>query len=487
MTLDEARVLLGVDASTSADEVRRAYLRLVKQHRPEQDPTGFQRVREAYDLVRQLQSFQVDQVIPRALVVESSDADVAPVIAVDPGEAVPRLSVDDLEESYGLADALEAGDTRGAIRIWRAAVRARPDSAEARQRLVEAYTEAGDDERAARALLRGYRRGFDGFAAALLSQAPAHAPAELFERAQQDGGLAFAAAAGRLKQGDPDAALPYIAMGIRSEFGNSFQTASLVIAALGQLGKRGDVVRFRELAELFATHAKENQLVLWGPYAAQWLVLRELSLVADQLPAFVFKSLAGAVFETDAASLADDLSLFAEANPEEAKRAERALKEHAPRLHAAYGPLFAPAPRFRKGWSFGWMPVMPVIMLLSLLARLFVGSGGTTEYVEVPRPVPSTTWAPSFVVAPGQYDEKKVEQAVGELYSLARERGQSKLQDSLSAANRAFAGDCRRLAREIATVVEATQNNDAMLPHARTLWVEFARACPAQVTMVDAP
>ena len=50
MNLREAQDLLGVDPRDDADKVRRAYLRKVKKHKPERDPEGFQRVREAYDL-----------------------------------------------------------------------------------------------------------------------------------------------------------------------------------------------------------------------------------------------------------------------------------------------------------------------------------------------------------------------------------------------------------------------------------------------------
>lgn len=49
---DEAFSVLGVEAPTSAEAIRRAYLRLVRKHSPERDPEGFQRVREAYDLLR---------------------------------------------------------------------------------------------------------------------------------------------------------------------------------------------------------------------------------------------------------------------------------------------------------------------------------------------------------------------------------------------------------------------------------------------------
>lgn len=50
--LDEARTLLRVDAQADQKAVKRAYLRAVKRHKPERDPEGFQRVREAFDVAK---------------------------------------------------------------------------------------------------------------------------------------------------------------------------------------------------------------------------------------------------------------------------------------------------------------------------------------------------------------------------------------------------------------------------------------------------
>ena len=49
MTEDEARSILGVDRESSKDAVRRAYLALTKKHKPDRDPEGFRRVREAFE------------------------------------------------------------------------------------------------------------------------------------------------------------------------------------------------------------------------------------------------------------------------------------------------------------------------------------------------------------------------------------------------------------------------------------------------------
>ncbi len=51
MTHDEARSILELTGQPTALEVRRAYARAVKAHKPDVDPTGFAKVREAFELL----------------------------------------------------------------------------------------------------------------------------------------------------------------------------------------------------------------------------------------------------------------------------------------------------------------------------------------------------------------------------------------------------------------------------------------------------
>lgn len=46
--------ILGLAPGSSVDDVRRAYARLLRQHRPDQDPVGFRRLRDAYEFVLRL-------------------------------------------------------------------------------------------------------------------------------------------------------------------------------------------------------------------------------------------------------------------------------------------------------------------------------------------------------------------------------------------------------------------------------------------------
>ena len=44
--------ILELDPEASDEEIRAAYLRKIKQHPPERDPEAFERVRDAYDILR---------------------------------------------------------------------------------------------------------------------------------------------------------------------------------------------------------------------------------------------------------------------------------------------------------------------------------------------------------------------------------------------------------------------------------------------------
>jgi hypothetical protein len=57
VNLDEALTELGIEYGASADDARRAYLRLLKTRKPEVDREGFMRLREAYEVVRERPPF----------------------------------------------------------------------------------------------------------------------------------------------------------------------------------------------------------------------------------------------------------------------------------------------------------------------------------------------------------------------------------------------------------------------------------------------
>lgn len=124
-TEESALSELGLSAGASADEIRRAYLRTIKQRNPEVDPAGFQRAREAYERLRETTTSHVT---------ESSTV------------ASPSSNVGLAREEVRDAEAYVArGNQRSASKELRALLASRR-WAEARASIVDAY------ERAAAAL-----------------------------------------------------------------------------------------------------------------------------------------------------------------------------------------------------------------------------------------------------------------------------------------------------------------------------------------------
>jgi curved DNA-binding protein CbpA len=48
----DAREVLGIPSQAGDEEIRAAYLRKVKEHPPEQSPAEFERIRDAYEILR---------------------------------------------------------------------------------------------------------------------------------------------------------------------------------------------------------------------------------------------------------------------------------------------------------------------------------------------------------------------------------------------------------------------------------------------------
>jgi hypothetical protein len=111
MSVDSALQVLGLSGAPSQDEIRRAYLRKVKEHPPERDRDAFQRVREAFDFLK---------AYGRGLLVEESEApplapvptaeapEAAPVPAFSPEVVPPQLAI--IEQALGEDDPVVAAE-----------------------------------------------------------------------------------------------------------------------------------------------------------------------------------------------------------------------------------------------------------------------------------------------------------------------------------------------------------------------------------------
>lgn len=71
MTLEEAFAILELPPDATTKDVRRAYVRLIKLHKPDRDPEAFRRIRAAFELAKAFGN-------PRAPVTTSTDQPTAP-------------------------------------------------------------------------------------------------------------------------------------------------------------------------------------------------------------------------------------------------------------------------------------------------------------------------------------------------------------------------------------------------------------------------
>jgi len=394
------------------------------------------------------------------------------------------------------ADELAEADAAGAIELWRSAVRAHPDSSEARWALIEAYFQTGNPKRAGRALLRAYRRGLPDFATALLTRAPGHAPAELYEQAMHDPALAFAAATGLVETGDPAAALPYLEARLTAKPGNhggGFMLVSLVIRALSRLGEQGELAGFERLARLFSEYSKHEEVPVWGPYAAQWLVLRELAVTTDTLPRVVFRALAASVVRQDASRLSQRLRSYTEEHPSRARHAQHVLETHAPALYNTYGALLKPVdsgpPRGRSWLGIPWILFAFLAFRgvchsqMSQNRAVATDASPDARSIAAPRTAPPP--APEVEV---RYSQTSVDRAVSNLAWLAQDHDLPELGIGAATVGEAFPGDCAPLARGMETLVGLTRRQDAgIITEVQSLFIEFERACPLDAKMVPKP
>jgi hypothetical protein len=113
MTYAEALAELGIDADATSEEARRAYLRLLKARKPEEDRAGFMRLREAYEIVKQGNDGPAEQLLqppqPVGETAELENDEEAPSLGRLFARAQARDRGGAAEELVRLYDAAAAG------------------------------------------------------------------------------------------------------------------------------------------------------------------------------------------------------------------------------------------------------------------------------------------------------------------------------------------------------------------------------------------
>jgi hypothetical protein len=180
VTREEAKQLLALgDEAVDAEGLHRAYLRKVKAHKPDVDPEGFARVREAYELLRR----PAPRATPGAVVsMGGPRAGTPPLRSSEPdpagGGAPPA-------DPFGpFRERLRGSEPEGRAAIAREAVAALPRSVEAR-RVLLALVDPGDAEALA-VLSAGAALEPEPFLDELLWRFPDQIPVTFLEQAARD-------------------------------------------------------------------------------------------------------------------------------------------------------------------------------------------------------------------------------------------------------------------------------------------------------------
>lgn len=121
--MSDAFRFLGLSGNADATQIKRAYVRLLRTHRPDEDPIGFQRLREAYEICLEQARRREQFSAPPRREPPPPDGEAGPVPMATPPvpkpEPAPAHPSEDAFDSAGFASELavrmQAGDDRSVV------------------------------------------------------------------------------------------------------------------------------------------------------------------------------------------------------------------------------------------------------------------------------------------------------------------------------------------------------------------------------------
>jgi hypothetical protein len=243
VTHEDAVALLGLPTGYSQDDLRRAYLRLVRVTKPEVDPAGFARLREAFELLKRPvwngPTFPTAAPAASHVLETPATAHDAPPSGREAPEPPPgaKPPADDGFAPY--RERLQGKPPAEQLAIAREALAAHRDSDEARWAVL-ALLDAVRFDGALPVLVEGAELHPDVFLPELLWRYPSRVPAPLLDEARRRGTFlaSILVADAEAEQGREGAALAAFA------------------AALDALDDLGPQARFLALRPIFSLHAR---------------------------------------------------------------------------------------------------------------------------------------------------------------------------------------------------------------------------------------
>lgn len=345
MDFQEALRELEVDADPGGDAVRRAYLRKLKTRKPETDPEGFARLRQAYETVlaaREGREGPRTQAAPR-----DEPAESAPEPGPAPASALPQEVLERFRAEFRALPPDAPLDAP--VEVARRAVEALQDAVEPRQWLVKALLAANRTQEALAAYRDAYRQGHVGFLAELSQRFPQaldDTEIELLGKAAPHRFLWMLAddllELEEVERASKVARVAFDKMGTGPEEPPPPPRWFVQLVLL--LHMNGHPGTGRELARRYVAWMQGEGLLgaFEGEEVARfWPLVLELGALPDSFSGTLRRSLARVVLDGHVHSARSAFQALAKAQPQEAAAAVHLLREHAPLL---YRVLDSPAP-----------------------------------------------------------------------------------------------------------------------------------------------
>ncbi len=391
MDLRAAYERLKVEPGTPAKEARRAYLKLLKIHKPETDPDGFKAIREAYEVIKAAPQWEIDSLKRAADAAASGglgpDAGPPPEAPKTPFGAEPAKSWSTPKRSWGeqvklshegklfddgpkdapppaprpapelppldpfapvdmktFYDRGRVATDAQRVQVGHEAVAAMPDEPEAYWMLHEALIVASRIPEAAQALRDAHARGLPGFLEPLLRQHPEElGAAELIEARQAAGTTldALTVANAFLSRGDAAGASESIRRGIEeARRGNEERAPSIHMAVdfVLRLYRGGFPDAAREVFDRLQSWLSESgrEVELGGSQiGATYALTKELHALPNTFPVPVLTIIARAILDGDPSFAHGELVGWLRQQPASRKSVDEKLSVYAPTLHGA--------------------------------------------------------------------------------------------------------------------------------------------------------